>query len=283
MKRITTRNRSLRPLTTAAIVLAVVGVWSSCRPREEDREPALRLQIADATRAARSSLEKRFRAIEPIRVTLPGSESSIPAYDGDEVIAASSIGQTELVQGLKATELLALKEYVTLAYPLPTREVLEKITRERGEVIKEGLKDGPSQDSSPLTRPEALKKNTDEPKRLIISEDLKSDVFASASRFISQVRRLSEEGRLSIDLTVNSNPDRATYDMWPSGGPHRTTTTKNTIDNIYRGIYRYQITKPGYKPIEGMLNLVDSNGRTLECGLNKTEEQDGPYPCQLQN
>jgi hypothetical protein len=69
--------------------------------------------------------------------------------------------------------------------------------------------------------------------------------------------------------------------MWALGGTHRTTTTNNRLDNIYRGFYRYKVTKSGYKSIEETLNLVDSDGQKLDCGLNKIEEQDGPHPCQL--
>ncbi|HEU4796560.1 MAG TPA: hypothetical protein VFT02_13075, partial [Pyrinomonadaceae bacterium] len=71
------------------------------------------------------------------------------------------------------------------------------------------------------------------------------------------------------------------FDMWASGGPHRTTSTNNIIDNVYRGFYRYKVSKGGFKQIEESLNLVDSDGRQLDCFLNPLNDQDGPRPCKL--
>jgi hypothetical protein len=95
------------------------------------------------------------------------------------------------------------------------------------------------------------------------------------------VRALTIQRRLSIDLNVSSLPDGATFDMWASSGPHRTTTTNNFVDNVYRGFYRYKVTKGGFKVIEDSLNLVDSDGRQLDCFLNESNDQDGPHPCKL--
>jgi hypothetical protein len=69
--------------------------------------------------------------------------------------------------------------------------------------------------------------------------------------------------------------------MWPTNGQRRMTTTNNKLDNVYRGIYYYKVTKAGYKPIQFTLNLVDGDGDKLDCELYKGDQIDGPSPCIL--
>lgn len=212
-------------------------------------QSAIQSEVSEATTTAESSIRDRYYGIEPIVVALPEGKS-VTGYDGNEVIAVAQTGKQNLIRGLQAPELAGLKDYVVQTYPVPSPEALER--------IKENKTD-----------------------RLLITEASKNAAFTNVFQFIARIRALVDQRRLSIDLTVSSLPDGATFDLWASVGPHRTTTTNNMVDNVYRGFYRYKVTKGGFKPIEDSLNLVDSDGRRLDCYLQETSEQDGPHPCKL--
>ena len=231
-----------------AIALLLVMLYFR-QPKKQDRETALRFQIGQAADSAQHDLQERFNGIQPLVVKLPDGKSST-GYDANAVIDAVRTEQIKLTQTLPAYELVGLRIYIIEMYPVPRAETLETITNRQGQ--------------------------------LIVTKRSRDDAFMNAAAFITRLRTLSEQERLSIDLKITSEPDQATYDMWASGALHRTTTTNNTVDNVWRGLYRYKLTKAGYKPIEDSLNLVDSDGRTLNCHFNRTDEQDGPHPCKLQ-
>ena len=110
------------------------------------------------------------------------------------------MGRANLTEGLHAPELVALRDYIIKAYPVPTPEALERIKTDR----------------------------------LSITEGSKNAAFTNVLQFIARIRALVDQRRLSINLIVSSLPDAATFDLWASVGPHRTTTTNNTLDNVYR-------------------------------------------------
>jgi serine/threonine protein kinase len=217
-------------------------------PPKPNRYAVLRSQIDEAAMTAQNVMRERFSVIKPVVVELPKGNHTT-GYDADAVINALATGEGALTQSLDASELEGLRDYVNIMYPVPGVEALEKLTSLDG--------------------------------RTIISERSKDSAFTNASQFIAKIHGLSEQGRLSIDLRVNSQPDQATYAMWPSSGSPRTTTTNNTVDNVWRGMYSYRLTKAGFKSIEDSINLVDGDGRTLDCLFHRTDERDGPHPCKL--
>jgi hypothetical protein len=196
-----------------------------------------------------TSVREGYDSVEPIVASLREGKL-ITGYDIDQVVAAVMEGRENLVEGLRAPELAALRDYVVQAYPVPSPATLERV-----EDVRTGL--------------------------LIITEGSKNFAFSNVIQFIERIRALIRERPLSIDLTVSSLPDGATFDLWATAGPHRTTTTNNVVENVYRGFYHYKITRGGFKLIEEPLNLVDSDGRRLDCFLNDASEQDGPHPCKL--
>jgi hypothetical protein len=213
------------------------------------REAALRSKVEEATTLSESTVRERYYAVEPITVNLPDGKS-VTGYDANQVIAILKTSRTNFTEGLSAPELVPLKDYVIQAYPIPNPGAMERI-------------------------------NDIKTDRVLITEGSKDAAFANVLQFIARIRALINQRRLSIDLTVGSLPEGATFDMWASVGPHRTTTTNNMVDNVYRGFYRYKVTKGGFKLIEDSLNLVDSDGQRLDCFLNQSNETDGPHPCKL--
>jgi hypothetical protein len=183
-----------------------------------------------------------------IEVLMPGQ--SIEAFDADEVIRILGNGKRSLNAALgKKKEFAGLVAYVNEFYKIPTHESLQvRVRTENGQ---------------PLTSP-----------------DSKDAAFENARRVVKNIQKVANESRLVINLTINSDPEeRATYEMWPTQGQLTRTVTNNTLDGVYRGYYSYRVTKSGYKTIEGELNLVDRDGRTLDCTMNKTSDSDGPHPC----
>jgi len=97
--------------------------------------------------------------------------------------------------------------------------------------------------------------------------------------FLDRLKRIP---RLSIDLHITSLPDEAAVTMSPAGGGLVSESKTNaSIANQYRGYYRYQVAKAGYKTIQGFLNLVDTDLQKLECILHPVDNAAGPTPCAL--
>ena len=244
-------NALIALLSIAVVVVAMMFFWS---PRP-NRERVLREELEEATAESESYARNRYYSVEPITVTSREGKV-VTGYDAENVIAAIRSTQADLAEGIRAPELTPLRDYVGVFYPVPQIETLERVKLE--------------------------KPTEDDLNRVLITEGAKNGAFENVFEFISRIRALVAQRRLSIDLTVSSAPqDGASFDMWASGGPHRTTSTNNIIDNVYRGFYRYKVTKGGFKQIEESLNLVDSDGRQLDCFLNQLNDQDGPRPCKL--
>lgn len=173
----------------------------------------------------------------------------IEGFDADRVIAIIKDAKEALNAGIEKKEFRGLRAYVDKFYVIPTYDSLERVGRTRD-------------------------------RRTLITQRSKVAAFENPRRVIKTIRNIASADRLAIDLRINSQPEEsANYDMWPSGGQHRTTVTNNTLDNVYRGYYTYRVTKTGYKTIEEPLNLVDSDGRSLDCTMNKNSDADGPHPC----
>jgi hypothetical protein len=191
-----------------------------------------------------------FRGTGLQRITGQTADGAfIVGFDADTVIRIINEGKETLNAGLEKKEFAGLRAYVTEFYKVPTYESLELAGR--------------TVDAQTLITPQA-----------------KDDAFANPRRVVEKIESVANESRLAINLRVNSQPEElAKYEMWPDQGQTRTTVTNNTLDGVYRGYYSYRVTKPGYKKIEDKLNLVDSDGRTLDCTLNKTDDSDGPSPC----
>lgn len=84
-----------------------------------------------------------------------------------------------------------------------------------------------------------------------------------------------------IDLNIQSDPDRATFNLSTQAGGSAHETTTNDSMRVYRGLYSYSVQKTGYKPIVSSLNLVDDRGTELDCELVPVSRPERAYPCRL--
>jgi hypothetical protein len=104
------------------------------------------------------------------------------------------------------------------------------------------------------------------------------------SRFAVVSNMLEKLGKLSsfrLDLTITTNPSKARFDLIPAIGTSLSAATNTTLANVYRGEYRYSVTKAGYKDILGTVNFIDRSGTTLQCDLLSDSTQQEALPCNL--
>lgn len=214
------------------------------------------IRLKQVTAEAEVDLKTSFATVEPKRIkSSDGNKRVIEAYDPRDIIDLTTVQKNKLVAALSGERFAALRAYTEEFYPIPEDPLQvayntpphDRLTDSRGKVYFRSL--SPYQSESVL--------------------------------FIRQIASLSEPGQFAVDVTIDSEPDMADYEMSADGGAPLTTTTKNVLRNVYRGYYTYKLSKPGYKTIEGKLNLVDS-GSELKCTLNKTTDPDGPHACKQQ-
>lgn len=94
--------------------------------------------------------------------------------------------------------------------------------------------------------------------------------------------RLAKLDRLRLDLEIVTKPSGASFRILPYGGGVTFDRTTNTVvTNLYRGYYRYEITKIKHKPVQGIANLVDERGSKLMCELVPATSEEPASPCRL--
>lgn len=230
------------------------------KPSNPQRHAVLRKELVQAVEKAREQLRAGERKLKPIEVpdrvsgeTFPDGprvklaksliSSASVAFDAQEVTRVIESAKDSLTRSLTQKEFLGLRDYIQRFFPR--------------------TKDYPVIPSSPT----------------LISSATKTRLFQDAYDLISRVERVSN--KLSINLVVRSEPTQAVFEIWPEAGGIRTTTTESTIQNLYRGYYRYKVSKAGFKSIETVINLIDEDGSSFECRLHRLDEKDGPYPCSL--
>ena len=84
-----------------------------------------------------------------------------------------------------------------------------------------------------------------------------------------------------LDLAVNTTPFKARFDLIPAVGNPITTTTNDTITNVYRGEYKYIVTKAGYKTVNDTIDFVTRAGTIFSCDLQPNNGPEQALPCKL--
>ncbi len=133
----------------------------------------------------------------------------------------------------------------------------------------------------------------DKPLRVYVERSFPEPVDSSApavhpdvveSRF-SLVRellaRLSRLDSFRLNLTVNTRPSNARFELVPRVGTHITSTTNGRLTNVYRGEYDYTITKAGYKRVHETINFIERAGSILECELQPDPGPEEALPCKF--
>jgi hypothetical protein len=93
--------------------------------------------------------------------------------------------------------------------------------------------------------------------------------------------KLSRLDSFHLDLTVNTRPPDARFELIPEIGNPSSTATDGQLTNIYRGEYTYRVIKHGFKRIEEHINFIDLSGSTLECKLQPDPGPENAIPCKL--
>jgi hypothetical protein len=91
--------------------------------------------------------------------------------------------------------------------------------------------------------------------------------------------RLSRLDSFRLDLTVNTRPSHARFELVPRVGTPVSSTTNSRLTNIYRGEYDYTITKAGYKRVHETISFIERAGSVLECELQPDPGPEDALPC----
>jgi len=91
--------------------------------------------------------------------------------------------------------------------------------------------------------------------------------------------KLSHLDSFRLDLTVNTRPPSARFELVPRVGSRLASTTNSRLTNIYRGEYDYYVSKAGYKRIHETINFIERAGTVLECELQPDSASEDALPC----
>jgi hypothetical protein len=157
-------------------------------------------------------------------------------YDPNEVIAAVNQGRDRLLSRIKGKELAGLRAYVKESYPTV------------------------SPSSFPTSR--------------WISEESKRSAFDNANNFLTTLssKLFSSDEGSTVDVRIDSDPTEANIQISADSGDNKETWTNSTITNVYRGRWHFRISKNGFVPSEGTLDLIDEKGNHLKCWLFRPAE-----------
>ena len=97
-----------------------------------------------------------------------------------------------------------------------------------------------------------------------VQRDVVENRFSLVRELLAKLSRLDS---FRLNLTVNTRPPNARFELVPRVGTHLTSTTNSRLTNVYRGEYDYTITKAGYKRVHETINFIERAGSILECEL----------------
>lgn len=110
----------------------------------------------------------------------------------------------------------------------------------------------------------------------VVQKEVVEQRFSLVRELLAKLSRLDS---FRLDLTVNTIPASARFELIPHLGTHLTSTTNSRITNIYRGEYDYVITKAGYKRVHETINFIERAGSVLECKLQLDAGAEEALPC----
>jgi len=119
--------------------------------------------------------------------------------------------------------------------------------------------------------------DVDESKDIVQREEVEKR-FSLVRELLAKLTRLDS---FRLDLTVNTRPSKARFDLSPRVGGPVSITTNGRLTNIYRGEYDYYVTKAGYKRVHETINFIDRAGSVLECELQPDKGPEEALPCQF--
>jgi tetratricopeptide (TPR) repeat protein len=170
-------------------------------------------------------------------------------YKAEAVIQSIRIIKEQMLADLKRIEFVGLKAYIEKSFPVPSLDSLPSLRLPTGQVV--------------------------------ISEPIKNAIISKVFTFNSKLSS-STLDRLSVNIIFNSQPSEARVELWAADvGDKKSTVTDSEIRNIYRGLYKYIVTKPGYKAARNdNFDLINEEGTQLKCKLRR-ENEEGESVCSM--
>jgi len=95
---------------------------------------------------------------------------------------------------------------------------------------------------------------------------------------IDKIRSLPD---MAPDVTISSSPTEASFKLHIAGETEKGGTTRDTLRNVYRGLYTLQIDKADHKPCSYQVDLVNDPRTTVACTLAPAGAE-GPSFCRQQ-
>jgi hypothetical protein len=75
----------------------------------------------------------------------------------------------------------------------------------------------------------------------------------------------------AVSLDVTSTPEGASFVLVAEGGANRSNDTNARVTNVFRGLYKFTLSKEGFRTISRELNLVDESGTSIICKIYQTQ------------
>jgi hypothetical protein len=95
-------------------------------------------------------------------------------------------------------------------------------------------------------------------------------------------RIIASTDDISVTLKFNTSPPMETENselrIKPSEGRVPSVYSQGGARNLYRGYYSFCVSKPGYDPVGGKLDLIDQPGTHLDCDLARAIQHRNALP-----
>lgn len=102
--------------------------------------------------------------------------------------------------------------------------------------------------------------------------------LASANDLLNALKSVNA---YRLDLTVDSSPAGALFELKPVAGDKLARASRATLTNVWRGVYNYTVAREGEKTITGTIDLVREKGNTLRCNFVHQSSPGPALPCDL--
>lgn len=197
-----------------------------------------------------------------------------PHYPAAAVSDLLNTTEAELLDALSYQELAALRDYVEEKFRL-ARTNLESSRTHRSAAFT-------------ALRPAIVLASLSPPRPIVAAPEPPAEsVLDHILEIIRHLRKLADDTNLTTDLCVVSSPPGANFSMRPRlFNKWRGDRTDTEVENLYRGIYIYRISK-GFRSFTckdpevcNLIDLVDDTKPILRCTLNDLpcRRQEGPSP-----
>lgn len=235
------------PLVTAILLVGLVACVLA-----QPSETELRKRLNEAGTKARFELEQGKRSLR-LTVLQEGGPSGYNATDVQAILIPTKSRFSERLAG---DDLAPFRSYVEAFFPdFRTRDIRQEDRR-----------------IDPLGR--------------LVSTTFADTLFSNGLQVAMKIERLGLplEAAIAIPLSLNlkvvSLPNGARVTVQPLvGGRTYTTTSDSEFRNLYKGVYRYTVAKPGFQEIgDGEINLLDDD-RPLQCSLRSIGDHSGHSAC----